>query len=204
VIRYGLRAVPWPIVWLACGLAGLLMAAVAAWPSTLWPLQGAAVGVLAAAAGRSLNEPSAAVVDTLPRSLQWRTAGRALVAVPLGVAWALCVLAAGDRLPPHRSLFLAQGLIAVLFAVAFVSWRRAAGSAEPGSPFAVAVIAVTTVFAVLRPAVDHLPVFPIWAYDDWALAGVLWGSLALASVLLLVKVMWPTARFRAPTIGSGA
>ena len=86
---YVARAVPWPLVAAGCGTTAALMGLVAASPWVLWPLQGTAVGVLSATVAWSMDEQAAAVVDTLPRSLRWRTAVRAsTVPLVLGI-WAL-------------------------------------------------------------------------------------------------------------------
>ena len=165
------------------------MALVAAWPEVVWPLQGAAVGLLAGAAAWSMDETAAAVVDTLPRPLWWRTAARAAAVVPLALVWTGCVLVAGDRLPPHSELFLLQGFAAVLCAVAFVTWRRAHGEAAPGARVAAGAIAVATALALLRPLPEHLPLFPVWAYEEWDLSLAIWSALAAASAVLLALAL---------------
>lgn len=69
MIRHAARAVPWGLVAVACVLVPVLMAITSAWPEVMWPLQGTAIGLLAAVAAWSMDERAAAVVDTLPRPL---------------------------------------------------------------------------------------------------------------------------------------
>lgn len=194
--RYASRAVAWTLVAASCVLVVALMALVAAWPEVVWPLQGAAVGLLAGAAAWSMDETAAAVVDSLPRPLWWRTVARTAAVVPLGLVWTGCVFIAGDRLPPHSELFLLQGFAAVLFAVAFVTWRRAHGEAVPGARFGSAAIAVATAFALIRPLPDRLPLFPIWTFEQWGLSFAIWSALAAASAVLLAIALSrePSAR----------
>lgn len=186
---YAARAVPWALVLASCVVAAVLMALVAAWPDSVWPLQGATVGLLAGATAWSLDETAAAIVDTLPRPLRWRTMARTLAAGPLALTWAGSVLVAGDRLPPHPALLIGQGLAAVLFAEAFVTWRRARGSAAPGTRFASVVIVTTAMLALLRPLPDHLPLFPIWSYEPWSRSLTFWSALAVGSAALLVATL---------------
>jgi hypothetical protein len=185
VIRYAARAVPWPLIATCCGLLAAMMAMVAAWPGVMWPLEGTAIGLLAGAAAWSMDERAAAVVDSLPRPLRWRTASRSLALLPLALTWTACVLLPEKRLPPHTDLFLLQGLAAVLFALALVTVKRADGQAEPGSRFAAIAIPATVLFALARPIPRLLPLFPIWPSERWNLSFVLWSTLALASVVIL-------------------
>jgi hypothetical protein len=189
MIRYAARAVPWPLVLASCMLTAALMAMVAAWPRTMWPLQGTAIGLIAGTAAWSLDETAAAVVDTLPRSLRWRTAARAIAVVPLALTWVGCVLVPGSRLPPHTGLFLLQGIAALLFALAFVTWRRARGEAVPGTRFASIVIPVAAMLALMRPLPDRLALFPAWPGEQWTLSLAIWGTLAVGSAALLAMTL---------------
>ena len=197
---FALRAVPWSLV-AACGaVVSVLMALVAAEPGTLWPLQGAAIGLLAGGAAWSMDETAAALVDTLPRPLWWRTAARAAAALPLALVWAGCVLVARDRLPAHTELFLLQGGAALLLGIGFVTWRRAHGVAAPGTRFASGVIPAALALALVRPFPERLPLFPVWeSAAAWTLSLAIWGALALAAGGLLAVALAETARshFRA-------
>lgn len=203
MIRYAWSAVPWSLVLLSCLLAAALMAVVSAWPSTMWPLEGTTIGLLAGAAAWSLDETAAAVVDTLPRSLRWRTGARALALAMLALTWSGCVLVAGDHLPDHAGLFLLQGLAALGFASAVATWRRARGSAVPGSRLAPVVLVVAAMLALVRPLSDVLPLFPVWPQEDWPRSFAIWGAVAAGSAGLLVVVLCELRRPRLPTRGPG-
>jgi hypothetical protein len=202
VIGYAGRAVPWRLVSAGCAAVSALMAIVAAWPKTMWPLQGTAIGLLAGVAAWSLDESAAAVVDTLPRPLWWRTAARASAAVPLAVTWAACVLVPRDRLPPHTALFLIQGFAALLFAIAFVTWRRAHQQAVPGTRFASVSIPVAAMLALVRPLPAQFPIFPVWPPEKWALSLAIWATLAACSAVALAGTLLD-ARGRALQTGGG-
>jgi hypothetical protein len=189
VIAYASRAIPWTLVLVCSAVATVAMALVAAWPRVVWPLEGAAVGLLAGAAAWSMDEVTAEVVDAAPRPLWWRTAARALGLVPLALAWVGSVLVARQRLPPHAGLFLLQGLAAIVLAVAFVAWRRGRGEAAPGARIGAAAIGVATTWALIRPFPDRVPVFPIWEFERWGTSLALWSAVACASVALLVAVL---------------
>lgn len=189
MMGYAARAVPWGVVLAACVATVLLMAIVAAWTRLTWPLQGIAIGVLAATAAWCMDEAAAAVVDTLPRSLRWRTVARALALAPLFATWAACVLAFGGRLPPHGDVFLLQGAAALLAAVALATWRRARGRATPGVALAAAIVPCVTGVALLRPLAAHVPVFPIWPGEDWTRATLMWAALGCAAVVLLAATL---------------
>jgi hypothetical protein len=173
-----------------------MMTTVAAWPGVMWPLEGTAIGLLAGAAAWSMDERAAAVVDSLPRPLRWRTASRSLALLPLGLTWTACVLLPARRLPPHTDLFLLQGLAAVLFALALVTIKRAHGQAEPGSRFAAIAIPATALFALARPVPQRLPLFPVWPSERWDLSFVLWSTLALTSVVILAAGLRAPSRRR--------
>jgi hypothetical protein len=200
VIRYAARAVPWRLVATNCALVTAMMAMVATWPRVMWPLEGTAVGLLAGTAAWSMDERAAAIVDSLPRPLQWRTAARSLALVPLAGTWSACVLLAARRLPPHTVLFLIQGLAGLLFAVGFVTVERADGRAEPGARFAAIAIPASALFALARPIPQVLPLFPIWPSERWDLSLVLWSTLAVTSAFVLLGgVRAPLVRHRAPS-----
>jgi hypothetical protein len=194
---YAARGVSWQLVLAGCAAIAMVMAVVAVAPDVMWPLQGAALGLLAAMAAWTLDEVAAPLVDTLPRPLWWRTAARALAVVPLALTWTGCVLLLRHRLPPHPELFLLQGFAALLLAVAFVTWRRARGDAVPGTRFASAVVPVAAMIALIRPVSDRVPVFPIWAYENWDRSRTIWCALAAGSAVLLAFALWDMPARRA-------
>lgn len=129
MLRHAPRGVPWPLVGVTALLVPGLLALVRLDPWRLWPLQGTAVGLLAAAVGWCLDESAAAVVDPAPRGLAWRTLARAAGIAVLLVAWSAGVWWARDGLFGHASAVFGQGLAAAAVGIAWVTWRRAHGEA---------------------------------------------------------------------------
>jgi len=181
-----------------CGAVAVLVALVGFRFTVMWPLQGTAVGVLAGITAMALDERCAALVDTLPRPLWWRTVGRVLFAVPgLLVIWVCALVAVRDRIPPHLGLFVLQGCAAVSLALSVTVARRAAGVAEPGAPFAAFAIPVAAAVALARPRPDWFPVFPVWPTENWSCSVVLWLVVAVAAPLVALAPQW-MARLRGP------
>jgi hypothetical protein len=183
VIRYAGRTVPWRLVTVCCAIIMGLMTLVAIWPTIMWPLQGTAVGVVAGIVAWSMDERSAAVVDTTPRALWWRTTARAVVVPVVLLVWTGCLTVAGDRLPQHFRFFIAQAAVAAGAALAVTLAQRAGGNAEPGRRFAALVIPTAAALALARPLERWLPVFPIWPAEHWAASRALWSVLAVVFLL---------------------
>lgn len=197
MIRFAFRAAPWPLLLFGCGAVAGLMICVALRPDVMWPLQGTSVGLLAGLVAFAMDERCAAIVDTLPRPLWWRTAGRGLVVVPVTAAlWAVSLDWAGARLPGHRGVFLLQGAAAIVGALAVTACQRANGAAEPGTAFASAAIPVAAMLALARPWEHVLPVFPAWPYEDWSRTRVIWLAVLLAGVVVLASTFAREARGR--------
>ena len=189
MIAYAWRSVPLGSLMVAGGLLVVLMLVVARWPYTMWPLQGCAVGLLAGAAAWCFDEPAAAVADTAPRSLLWRTVARSAGLVVLLLWWGLAVRLAGADLFGHALDVAWQGVVAVLATTAYVTWRRSRGVATPGRATAAAVAPAVAFVALARLYADRVPVFPYTAAGDWALSRALWTAIALASVTALAVVL---------------
>src|SRR3954447_22397801 len=112
---YVVRAVPWTRVALAAGLVVVLMELVRWNPWVLWPLEGTAVGLLAGATAWCFDETSAAVVDSAPRGLAWRTTARAPGPLLLLATWTAVLLHAGAPTTfDHGGQIWFQGLAACL------------------------------------------------------------------------------------------
>lgn len=158
------------------------------WPYALWPLQGTAVGLLAAGAVWCFDEPLAAIVDTTPRNLLWRTAARSVGVVLLVCAWSAAVAWTRSGLFGHALDVAWQGVAAVVAVGAFATWRRAAGVATPARPIAAGLVSVCVFLALARPFEDRLPIFPYTAHGDWAGGRMIWTVAALAGLLLLTRV----------------
>jgi hypothetical protein len=186
VIRHGLRAVPWGRVGVAGALVVVLMELVRWNPWLLWPLEGTAVGLLAGAAAWCFDEPSAAVVDTLPRGPAWRAAARTPALVLLLATWTVVALHAGhDALFGHVPAVLAQGLGAIVAGIALAVWSRGRGEATPGLRIAAVVVPVATGWALVRPLSRTLPVFPYGTSSRTAWETSTTGWLLLATFAAL-------------------
>jgi hypothetical protein len=188
VIRYAALGVAWStLLAIAAGVA-TAMALVALWPATMWPLEGTAIGLLAAGAAWSMDETAAAVVDAGPRSLAWRVVARASGPALLAAVWAGCLALARTRLPPHTGFFALQGAVALLASTTLATLLRARGRAAPGTSIASAVLPLAAFLALVRPAERQLPIFPVWSGEDWRLASFLWLGLALCATVLLMSL----------------
>jgi hypothetical protein len=189
---YVVRAVPWTRVALAAVLVVVLMELVRWNPWVLWPLEGTAVGLLAGATAWCFDETSAAVVDSAPRGLAWRTMARSPGPLLLVLTWTGVVLQA-DELSTfgHRDEIWFQGVAACLAGAAYTSWRRQCGEATPGLRFATAVVPATTAWALLRPLDHQLPVFPYatTTSSGWAYSTTGWVFLAVAAGVTLGIVL---------------
>ncbi len=192
MVRHAARGVPWPLVSAAALLIPGLLALVRYDPWTLWPLQGTAVGLLAAAVGWCLDEPAAAVVDPAPRGLAWRTLARAAGIVVLLATWTAGVWWARTGLYGHPGAVFGQGLAATAVATTWVTWRRARGEASPGHRWALAVVPATTAWALVKPWNQQLPVFPYTSggeYGDWAVSAAGWTAVGVLAAVLLILIL---------------
>lgn len=201
MLRHAASALAWRILGLAACLVVVLMELVRWSPGSLWPLQGTAVGLLAGSSALCFDERAAAVVDTLPRSLAWRTAARAAGPAVLAAAWSAVVVHAGDEnLFGQRDQILVQGCVAVLAGAAFAAWRRSGGADSPGIALTIAVVPLATAWAVVRPVGGRIPIFPYVTESsgEWQASAVGWltaGALALVLLgLALGDARWWGAR----------
>jgi hypothetical protein len=193
VIRHGVRAVPWLRVGLAGALVVVLMELVRWNPWLLWPLEGTAVGLLAAASAWCFDEPAAAVVDTLPRGMAWRAAARAPALVVLLGTWTVVALHAGDEvLFGHSGAVVVQGLAAMVLGSALATWSRGRGEATPGLRIAVVVVPVSTAWALVRPLQRALPVFPYGTSSAaaWHTSTLVWVLLAVMAASVVGWRAW--------------
>ena len=195
MIRHAGRSVPWLLVVPAMALVAVLLRIVEEWPYRMWPLQGIAVGFLAAMAVWCFDEPAAAVVDTLPRSLAWRTVARALAVLVLMSGWLFSVHWTSTAYFGKADHVAWQGVVAVLAATTYATWRRSRGDATPARPAATALVCGTAYLALARPMEDLLPFFPYTAAGPWTASAVLWAVLAAASATLLLALL---AEIRTP------
>jgi hypothetical protein len=193
VLAYARHAVPWGRVGAVAALVVTLMELVRRWPWETWALQGLCVALLAGAAAWCFDEPAAAVVDAAPRTLAWRTTGRAAGPLLLVGVWLLAVRRASDSLFGHAGEVALQGVVAALAATAWVAWRRSAGDPDPGNRLAVVVVPATMGWVLVRPLEEALPLFPYAAgggdAGNWGTSLVLWCIGGLLSAGLLVAAL---------------
>ncbi|MPZ74625.1 MAG: hypothetical protein GEU74_15630 [Nitriliruptorales bacterium] len=178
MIHHAARAVPWLLVAASGAVIVGAMLVVGHWPYTMWPLQGCAVGLLAGTAAWCFDEPAAAIADTAPRHLAWRTAARSLGLLALVATWTLAVLLSRGGLFGHALDVWLQGAAAVMAATAYVTWRRAAGHESPGRRASAVVVPFAAFWALARPASEVLPLLPYSEAAPWDDSRLLWVIVA--------------------------
>lgn len=191
---YARAATSWRMLGITVALIVTLLAIVALWPYTMWPLHGAAIGLIAGTSAWAVDETTATIVDVAPRPLWWRIAARALTPLILAVAWTAMHLAIRDRLPDQLGLLILQGVTAAVLGFAAGITLRARGRAEPGQWIASFVCPLTLGVALAKPLNDHAPLFPVWPHDNWTRSTIIWFAAALSAVLLAVRTLWSDTR----------
>ena len=169
MLRHAARAVPWTLLVVVAAVLAALVRTVAEWPWQVWPLQGIAVGLLAAAVTYAFDEPAAELVDTLPRALWWRTTARSSAGVLLVAVVGVACLGGGRRLvrPPVGRGGPGRGGGAR--AVAGVTALRRRGRATPAAASSSAIITVTVFVSLARPW--GATAAPVPLHPDGAVAG---------------------------------
>ena len=180
--QHAIRGTPWLLLGVAAALVTVLLRVVEHWPYTMWPLQGVAVGLLAGAAAWAYDEPAAAVVDTLPRGLAWRTAARAIGVVVLLGWWTASVVWTRTAYFDHAADVWWQGVVAVLAVSAGATWLRRGGSAAPGRPVGTVAVGAAAYLALIRPGEAAVPVFPYTDAGPWPDSRAWWSVLAAAAL----------------------
>ena len=189
MVRHAARALPWPLLAAAAVLLYGLLRAVQEWPYAVWPVEGLAVGFLAGMAAFAYDEPAAAVVDTLPRGLAWRTAARSLgVALLLGW-WLLVVALTRDTYLGHATAIAWQGVAATVAVVATTAHLRSRGAAGPATLVGTAVVGGAMFLALAQPLQNRLPIFPHPAASHWSDSRMLWTGLLVATTVWLVATL---------------
>jgi hypothetical protein len=183
VLRYALRTLPVPELYVGgLGLLGLLWL-VDRWPQQLWQLAGVAVALAGAVAAYLFDEPAALIVDTLPRARWWRTTARLLPVALLVLLW----LAAASLVNPENigraDVLRLQGVGTILLAVAATTWLRRRRRPSPGAIVASTVLLVLTFAALMNPMDDQLPLFPYGPQGAWAASRLLWIGLATVAAV---------------------
>lgn len=189
MVRHAARALPWPLLAGVALLLYALLRGVEQWPYQGWPLQGLAVGLLAGMAAFAYDEPAAAVVDTLPRGLAWRTAARSLgVALLLGW-WLVAVALTRDAYFGHATAIAWQGLGATVAVIATTAHLRRRGAAAPATLVGTAVVGGAMFLALARPFPNRLPIFPFTAADNWSDSRTLWTGVLVVTSIWLVATL---------------
>jgi hypothetical protein len=184
-----LRGVNWPAVLggsaLAAGILAVCVAYAADGPPLLY--MRLALVALAAAGAFVLDEPAAAAVDAVPVTRRGRTAIRATaVALPFAV-WTAGILALERRNSATAvGALLVEGAGVLAVAVALSAILRLTGRAEPGEIVASVLGASMLAVLIFNPSPGSVPLFPVG--DGWAASTALWGSLAVAAVMLVIAV----------------
>lgn len=202
-VRHAVVATRWSLLAASGVAAAGCVVLVSRWPAALWPLHGAALGLLTGAAAAAVDERCAAVVDTAPRPLWWRTAGRAVVPVALAVVWVVTHALVRDRLPDHLDVLVLQGVVAVGLGFAVATASRVRGRGEPGQALAAAVVPLVLGAALARPFEAELPLFPVWPHEDWRRAALLWAAGGVVAVVVGGWALWSDARSRSVARSGG-
>jgi hypothetical protein len=191
---YARTATSWAMLGVTSALIVALLAIVARWPYTMWPLHGATIGLIAGTSAWAVDETTARIIDVAPRPLWWRSAARAFTPMILTVAWTSMHLGTRNRLPDRLSLFILQGATAAALGFAAGNTLRARGRAEPGQWIASFVCPLTLGVALAKPLNDHAPLFPVWPHDNWTRSTIIWSAAALTAALLVGRTLWSDAR----------
>jgi len=191
MVRVAIHSLPWGRLTAAAVLLGFLMEGVRRWPWFLWPLEGVAVGLLAAAVAWCLDEPAGAVVDAVPRPLWWRTGARAAGVAGLMGVWSVAVWWSRDSLFGHPRDVWTQGVAGALVGAAWATWRRSTGVRTPGIAFAATIVPVAALWALARPFAQKVPVFPYAdkGFGDWTTSTIGWIVVAAVASVWLVLVL---------------
>jgi small-conductance mechanosensitive channel len=138
------------------------------------------------AAARAFDEPSASIVDSLPRPLWWRTAARLVYPVLLAATWWVAVGIADVRPNGRPEVVRLEGVALILVGAATATLLRRRGRDAPGTAIGSALLLVVTTLAVLNPAHGVLPLFPFYDDTTWARAGWIWLTVAAVAAATLV------------------
>jgi hypothetical protein len=185
VVRHAARALPWPLLAATAALLYALLSAVERWPYQVWPLQGLAVGLVAGVAAFAYDEPAAAVVDTLPRGLAWRTLARSLGVLLLLGWWLVVVRLTDNAYFGHQADVAWQGVGATLAVVAITTHLRRTGLACPGGALATGVVAAAACLSLVRPLESRVPLFPYLSTGPWAASRTWWSAILLCGAAWL-------------------
>ncbi len=189
IARYSRTATPWGLLATTAGFVVGLLLIVARWPAAMWPLHGAAIGLIAGVSAWSVDERGSAIVDVAPRPLWWRTLARTPAARLLVSAWIATHLAVRDRLPDHLGVLILQGTSAAADGSAGATWQRTRSQSEPGQRIALFICPAVVAIALAKPWSEYAPLFPIWPHENWSRATVIWSVAAGLAVVSLAVAL---------------
>lgn len=189
MLKHAARGVPWLVVLAGVVPVPMLLRVVEEWPFAMWPLQGIAVGLVAATSAWCFDETAATVVDTLPRSLAWRTLSRLLGVALILAVWLVSVQWTSTAYFERAGHVAGQGVAAIAVGSAYTTWRRRRGTATPARGVATWLVCGAAYLALARPLEDRLPVFPYLSTGPWQASAVLWAVVGVVSLAVLVVVL---------------
>ena len=189
-----LTALPWIPVATASIAALSVLSMVAAWPDSAFSRVGIGLTLvcLAAAASFILDEPAAAAVDSVPRTLRARTAVRLVCLALPGSTGALGFLVIRERLgstPDHGLpygglLLLMAGCLLLGLATASFARRFIPAPGELASSIVAGLLATVIVYNPLSRWVD---IFPLSPQDRWSRAVILWVVVCAVCIVSLAR-----------------
>ena len=193
MLRYAARAPERGPLAAGTGLVGLLLWLVA-YDGHLWRVLVLASAASVAAGAWAMDEPSARVVDAVPRSLRWRSGGRLVRTLPLLLEWLVFASAVSGRPAATPGSGRAWPLVALgagslLVGATSATCLRRRGWAAPGQQVGVVaglVLASTGLFPKHLPG--HPALFPLHADADWAWSLRFWSGVVTTSLVVLVVV----------------
>ncbi|MCC6438321.1 MAG: hypothetical protein IT196_25085 [Acidimicrobiales bacterium] len=191
---YARAATNWPVLLGCDALVVAILIVVSRWPAALWPLHGAAIGLVGGASAGAVDERCASVVDVAARPLWWRTAARSTTPTALAATWVLAHLLLRDRLPDHLALLAGQGAVAAAIGLAAGTIGRVHGGGRPGWRLAIGAVPLVIAAAIARPFEQQLPLFPVWPHEDWERSSAMWVAGAGAAVAAIVHAVHLDAR----------
>lgn len=203
MFRAAMYSLPWGRPAAAAVLLGILMEGIRRWPWFLWPLEGLAVGLLAAAVAWCLDEPAGPVVDAVPRPLWWRTVSRMAGIAGLLAVWTLAVWSARHSVFGHPWDVWTQGVTGSAAGAAWATWRRSTGVRTPGIAFAAGIVPVAALWALMRPFARTVPVFP-YADGDWTTSTIGWVGVGVVALICLALVLSDARWWRVGRVRTGA
>ena len=196
MLRYSVRVLPVPTLLAGALGAATLLGLVHLRPAQLLQAAGLAVAAVGATASRLFDEPAAALVDTLPRPLRWRTVARLLPTGLLALLWVIGASVVDTQGVGRPDVLRLQGVGTILAAAAVTTVLRRRGQPVPGLAVASTILLVTTFLVLLNPFDRFLPFFPYGPSGDWAASRWLWAVIVAVAAAALATSCLEGIRWR--------